>query len=497
MTTLIKNGLVYDGSGQPPKRVDILVVGKKIARLGIFSRSFAMKMIDATGGIVTPGFVDINTDSDHYLSIFSEPYQENFLKQGVTTIIGGNCGVSLAPLLTGSLEPIRFWSEPRAININWRSIKDFLKILEKYNKLGVNFGTLAGHITIRDVLRKESGDLTRREIEALKKLVGRALDDGAFGVSLGLNQAGAENISYEEIKEVARVVADKNRVLAVHLRDNQKKLIPAVNEILELAAVTDVNVEINHFEPLQNFSESYFEALNLIERSSFKSRINFDIYPFSETALPLYQFLPSWCKTGNSLEKMAREIHSHSLRERLLEFFSVFEPQNLIIGSCPTHLSFLMGKSLADFGQNQNLKWPESFLAFMRLTNLKAIIFYKNIDENLIEKFIASPQSIISSNGASLPKGFLNHPRNCETFPKLLKIVKENKFLSLEQAIAKSTSIPAKKYRIPKRGLIKEGYYADLVIFKDYLPSDVLINGRIAVRDGISQKSLSGSILKT
>src|SRR3989344_4275275 len=114
-TILIKNGLVYDGAGTPPIKKDVFVSGNRIARLGIFSKKHVDEVIDAAGGLVMPGFIDINTDSDHHLSLFSEPYQEDFLRQGVTTIIGGNCGASLAPPINGSLESISQWGSSHSI----------------------------------------------------------------------------------------------------------------------------------------------------------------------------------------------------------------------------------------------------------------------------------------------------------------------------------------------------------------------------------------------
>src|SRR3989344_2649948 len=128
MTTIIKNGFVYDGSGRPPFKGDILIRGERIIHFGNNINRRANKTIDATGAIVTPGFIDINNASDHYLDIFAKPHQENFLKQGITTLIGGNCGASLAPLLKGSLNPLRKWGELPKINIGWHSIKEFLNM---------------------------------------------------------------------------------------------------------------------------------------------------------------------------------------------------------------------------------------------------------------------------------------------------------------------------------------------------------------------------------
>jgi N-acyl-D-amino-acid deacylase len=220
MTILIKNGLVYDGSGTIPEKKDILIRGEKIIALGNFSKSQADETIEAMGAIVTPGVIDINTDSDHFLSIFTEPYQIDFVKQGVTTIIGGNCGISLAPLFNNSFDLIAHWSDVSKVNINWHSVEEFLNLIEK-RKIGVNFGTLVGHSTIRQAFFKkdESRDPTEMELNSFKQILKQALKEGAFGLSVGLTYLPYRRLTFWEIKELVKLVASTKSVYAVHLRD--------------------------------------------------------------------------------------------------------------------------------------------------------------------------------------------------------------------------------------------------------------------------------------
>src|SRR3989344_8027237 len=161
MMTLIKNVQVFDGTGKSSFRSDIMVKGDRIAAIGNFPNKKADVVIDGLGFTATPGFIDANTDSDHYLSLFSNPLQEDFLRQGVTTIIGGQCGSSLAPLLYGHLDSIRKWTDTGKFNVSWHELGEFLALLEK-QPLGVNFGTLVGHSTIRR-------DLTGEEVRTLTK----------------------------------------------------------------------------------------------------------------------------------------------------------------------------------------------------------------------------------------------------------------------------------------------------------------------------------------
>src|SRR3989338_1585089 len=171
MTILFKGCQVVDGSGGEIQRADVFIKDDKISAIGNFPNKKADQVINCLGLYVSPGFIDVNTDSDHYLTLFTHPEQKDFLLQGVTTIIGGNCGSSLAPLLYGSLESIRKWTNINQVNVDWQTVADFLKVFNRI-KLGVNFGTLIGHSTIRRALIGEDfRDLTKSELAVFKKIV--------------------------------------------------------------------------------------------------------------------------------------------------------------------------------------------------------------------------------------------------------------------------------------------------------------------------------------
>src|SRR3989338_9672270 len=181
MTTLLIKGVqIVDGTGRPQFKGDIFIKDKKISAIGPFGGKSADAVIDGLGAFAAPGFIDVNTDSDHPLTLFSNPSQREFLLQGVTTVIGGHCGASLAPLLYGTLESIRKWADPTEININWHTVGELLKTLDKL-PLGVNFATLAGHSTIRRALVGESNRrLTQKELAVFQKILEQSLDEGAY-----------------------------------------------------------------------------------------------------------------------------------------------------------------------------------------------------------------------------------------------------------------------------------------------------------------------------
>ncbi len=493
MTILVKNGLVYDGSGNTPIRTDILINEQKIVRLGSFSHKKFDKVIDATNAIILPGFIDINSVSDHYLTIFSDPLQENYLKQGVTTIIGGNCGASLAPIV-GNLDSIRKWGDPTKININWHSLKEFFAIFKK-QKLGVNFGSLIGYSTIRRALIGEKlRDLTDREIESLKKTISESFAEGAYGVSFGWNYVHSKQIPYFEIKEMARLTASADKIFATHLKDSFTDSINGIEEIISLAKDTGVNMEINDFRPFKSVSKDYAKAKSLLEEGAANAHINFDLSLYLMKPMPIYLFLPPWIQNGG-FEVMLTHLADKHFEKRILTHFKNFDLKNLTIGNMPDSLKFLSGKKLESFAANSLLTLPETLLALMKMCSLRGTIFYENIDENLLKDFMLSSKAIIASHWASFPKKENADIYKEGVFKKFILWAKEQKDFPLEKNIMKITSLPAKKYRLQERGYIRENYFADLSIWRDWEVSAVLINGNIAFEAGKTINQPFGSII--
>lgn len=479
MTVLIKNALVFDGSGKPPFKSDIFINGQRIGRLGNFPLQSAEKKIDARGMMVTPGFIDINSASDHYLTLFSDPSQSQLLKQGITTVIGGNTGSSLAPLIDGSLRSIRKWADPSLINIDWRSVREFLNVLER-RKLGVNFGTLIGHSTIRRaIIGEDLRDLTDKELKVFNYVLETGLKEGAFGFSTGLTYVHSHNVPYREIEELAKTVAKFRAVYATQLRNYAEGLDQAVAETLNIAKTTSVNTEINYFQPLINYGANYLKAISLIEKEKPRANVHFDLSPNESSLVEIYTLLPEWARNGG-LEIMLKNITTVAIRERLLKTLEKFKPEDLTIAQAPSVLKFLTGKSLKQFSENQNLKSAEALLKLMELTQLKAELWYKDVEAQTLRQALLSENAIIASQGAV----------------KFLELVREENLMPLEKAVAKITSWPGRKFNIKERGLITEGYYADIVIFRNGQPSEVLVNGSVVMENGETRGILAGEILR-
>ena len=488
ITTLIKNGLVYDGSGLEPVRKDILIRNERIARLGDFSRKKADVVIDATGALVLPGFIDINSSVDHYLDILSADGGAENLKKGITTAIGGNCGSSLAPSSgVGSLKSVRKWGDVSKVNVGWHTVQEFLKILEK-RKIALNFGTLVGHSTIRrSIIGEDFRDLTDREMATFKKMIVESFKNGAFGFSTGLEFAHSKKVGQNEILELVRVVAAHKRIYATHLRDlnNETGFKNSIEEIFDLAKITGANVEISHLLPLNGLGNEYLEAKSLIERETADTHINFDCYSIPRVAYPVYQLLPKPVKEGN-LETMLKQINSEYLEASILKHFKNINPDSLTLYNLQGSLKFLSGKTLKQLSESFDMKSEQALLKVMRLSHLRAVVLLGIVDEQSLEEFLASPSSIIASGGLNFSP----------VFTDFLKWAKDNSKISLQAAVMKTTSIPAIKLGIKKRGLLKEDYYADLVLLRDFKPTEVIVNGALVLENNAIKNHSKGRVLR-
>ncbi len=499
MTILIKNIQLLDGTGRPAVKADVLVKKDKISAIGNFPKYRADEIIDGLGAYLSPGFIDINTVSDRYLTLFAAPGQKDFLIQGVTTIIGGQGGFSLAPLIYGSLEAIREWVDIGRTNVSWHTVAEFLKTMEN-RPLGVNFGTLVGHTTIRHDLAGENiRDLSRNELRIFNSILEKSLKEKAFGFSIGLNQRYTRQTSYSEIKALAETVAKFKGLYAINLRSERNNLLSSVNETIDIAKETSAKILINYLRPLIGSGNDYEEALELINRNIDKADICFGIYPFSVSAVLVSSFLPDWAQEGGRTE-MLKNVQAPGLKEKIVKELPRFKGDEVIIISAPGN-EYLVGKSLKEFSQNRDLNVYEGLLDLMKSTDFRAVVSYKNINSRKIAKALAHNRAIICSGGASFGeseglKKVVREKHSHKTFTRFLNLAEKKEIMPLGTAIYKMTGLPAQRLDLDRRGLIREGYFADLVIFKDAEIREVVLNGKRVVKEGNLQNILAGRILK-
>lgn len=483
MTLLIKNGLVYDGSEKAPEKNDVFISGKKIVRIGQFPALKADVTIDASGALVFPGFTDIGSTIDHYFEIFSEPVQEELIKNGITTVIGGNDGFSLAPFTRKSYFLMNEMGDNHYRNADWHSVESFLKILGR-KRLRVNFGTLAGHSTIRESLTKgEPRDLTDHELLAMKRILTQSFKDGAFGFSINLDSIYSRRVPLYEIESLAETTAHAKKLFVLGLRQTGEKLSAAIGEMITIAKKTSVNVEMRRFAPIKNFIGAYLEAKELFEKSSAETHVNFDLNLSGLTVMPIHDLLPDWFQNSN-LKDMTRNIESAAMKEVIFGHLAKFDIAKIKIIRAPKPLKFLEMKTMRDFAASRNLHDAPAILKFMQLTHLQALVGLENVDLKAAVDFLASPKAIVSADVLT------------DAFTVLINSVLKDNLMPLEKAVTKMTLRPAQKYQIPLRGLLKEGYFADVVVMGDGRVRDVVLNGELVFSQGRSKNKAAGMVLK-
>ncbi len=474
MSLLVKGVQVVDGTGKPPYRADVLIQKNVISAIGDLGRRRARKEIDGLGNYLTPGFINVNTDSDHYLTLFTDPAQSNFTGQGVTTMIGGHCGASLAPLIYGTLESIRKWADPADINVNWHTVAEFLKTLGELASLGVNFGTLVGHSTVRRALVGEDDRrLTQKELAVFQRILKQSLNEGAYGLSTGLGYVHGRPASDREIGVLVKVVADSGGVYTSHLRNETDELLDSVKETVKTAKAAGVKTVISHLRPLKGFESQFVEALKFLEKSSASASVHFDIYPDAASTRAIYTLLPPSLQKGN-LETMLEEIKDKRITNLIKKEWQGLNFEEIKIAGAPYH-PYLVGRTIED---------ADDLINLMIATDLRATVLNPNINGELLLGALTESRAFIASTGDKRASG---------TFPRYLEITVKEGQTPIEQAIKKITLDPASYFSIKHRGVVKERNIADLVIIgkSDYKVRQVILGGKV-----VGEEETKGEVLR-
>ncbi len=525
---LIKNATVIDGSGLPGRIADVAVSGDLVVNIDRSINAPAETVIDATDKVLVPGFIDIQNHSDTYWQIFDNPNLDSLVTQGFTTALLGNCGGSLAPLLSRqALLSVQKWHELSGSNINWQSFSEYAAELSRH-RFGCNLGSLVGYSTLRrGLVGDEIRGLDKNELAALKRILEQSLDAGAFGLSSGLSYAHEIIISELELFELVSLVAKAHALFSVHLRSEGSEIIESIEETLEIARSTDVTVKISHLKI--RGSSNYHKLGEVTERLDNAytrgTRILYDIYPYDTVWQPLYSYLPKWVIEGGRT-LMLKQFTDPVQKQKVLSYLHNLDTQipEILIASTANKLN-LVGKRVGDIAKNLGISSEETVLELIQNGGTEVLVFEKNLDYAQVEQLLAGPQSMIATDGAGFPvsapdqimsrQGIydkLPHPRCFGTAPKYLKETLAKKLVPLEQAIRKLTALPAQTAGFKKRGEIQIDYFADLVLFDPKLISDsgdysnpfrqakgithVWVNGKGAVIDGVVTKNLSGYFLR-
>lgn len=516
---IIKKGTVIDGTGDSMFRADIAVRDDRIVAIGEVIGA-AERVIDATGCYVTPGFIDVNNHSDVYWQLLSHPELESMVRQGVTTIIGGNSGSSLAPLLRPeSIRSIQKWTDVGKINFNWLSMKEFLGEIER-RKPAVNFATLVGHGTLRrGVMRDETRPIRPEEIRTMEKMLEQSFREGAIGFSTGLRYTHAKGASAREITELVKMVSRYGGIYATYLRDEGPNLVRAVEEAITVARDAGAHLHISHLKAVGPENWPLFdEVLNLISAADSSGKaVSFDVYPYTSTGSVLYTFLPDWI-TEHGRKLMLERLKDAETRRVVMDEMRAsktdFRQMTVLSSSFD---SMLHRERIGDMANGSGKSPEEVVIDILLGSNGRAIVSFEALSPHNILKALQHPFSIVSSNGTGYPlshktSGERVHPRNFGTFPKVFaEYVRGQKALSWEEAVYKMTGKPAERFNVADRGQLREGAFADIVVFRPDEIRDkstfddpyqfpegirwVFVNGRPAVEEGRTTRERSGYML--
>src|SRR3989338_7467968 len=481
---LIKNGTVIDGCGVKGKfRADVGISGGVIASIGNPTNAQAKKAIDATGLYVAPGFIDALNHSDTYLTLLTNPLQESLVSQGITTIIGGNCGYSLAPLVSGNvMDSQQRWGNPSQINIDWLRMSEFLARMGE-KKMNVNFGTLTGYNTIvKGLVHDEYEEMNSQQHEIAGFLADQSQFEGSLGISLGLAYLHHDQSFEDDLERVFSLAKKHRKIVTAHLRDESDRFLDSLRSVIRQALREEVSLHLSHLKVIgKKHWPNFREAIVLIEQAASRGlRISFDMFPYASSGLELYLLLPHWAKQGGQ-DAVMKRLHNTAERKQILKDLAAqhIEYDKITVASLAPDPVFV-GKTIADIARDLAISGEEAIVEMLLGSRLSVIAFAHVLDEHNVQMAVAHPLSLVASSGAGYSieraKGSsdLPHPRSFGAFPRFFKkYVREKPLLSWEHAVAKVTSIPARVFRLPRRGLLLDNYPADVVVFDPERISDV------------------------
>ena len=495
---LFRNARIVDGTGNPWYCADVAVKDGNIAAVGNLANADAEKIVDAMERVLAPGFIDVHTHVEG--TIKKVPRGDNFVLDGVTTVVTGNCGDSKV------------------------NLAEWFEELEETG-LGLNLASLVGHNSVRrKVMESEDRPATPEELAAMQKLVKEAMRAGAVGLSTGLIYVPGTYAGTEEIVALAKVAGRFGGLYATHIRNEEDRVLEAIEEAIRVGREADVPVEISHFK-ISNKAlwGSSDKSIALVEKARGEGvDVVVDQYPYDRAATGLNIMLPSWALAGGQ-EKVKKRLADPAIRARIAEGMQEQLKQmgqddySFAMVASFTPDRRLEGKTISEINQHRGRRktLANEMLTVMEIINRGgAGMIYHVMSMEDVERIMRYPNTAVASDGGTRVFGEGKpHPRSYGTNARVLAVfVRERKVLTLEDAVRRMTSLPARTFGFRDRGLLREGLAADLVLFDPEKVRDkatyrqphqfsdgfdvVLVNGKAVVEDGKFTGARPGRILR-
>lgn len=495
---IIRNGKMIDGTGNHWQLKDIAIVKNKIAAVGNLNKWTASKEIDAKGLIIAPGFIDVHAHIEGGES--KNPLATNFIYDGVTTVVTGNCG--------GSADDMDIYF-------------NFIDSLQT----SINVAALMGHNTIRkQVMGTANRHATGEELKKMEAIADKAMKAGAVGMSTGLIYIPGTFAPTDEVVALAKIVANSGGVYASHIRNEEDKVADAVNEAIEIGRQAKIPVQVSHFKVNgQNNWGRSDETLNLVKNARLEGiDVTIDQYPYTASSTNLGILLPDWVLADGQDSILARlkdptiraKVKAHSMgiiKGRGLKHFDYafvanFKADTSYNGKNLREINLLKG------GKDKAIDEAETIVQMIEQGGAQMV--YHGMGDKDVKNIMAYPFNMAASDAGIAVMGVSRpHPRAYGTNARVLgKYVREDKVMSLEEAIRRMTSLPANKFNLKERGIIKEGFMADIVVFDENEVTDmatfenphqfskgfkyVFVNGGLTVDKGLHNGARKGMAIR-
>jgi len=468
---IISNGKIYDGSGNPPIDADVAVSADTIAAIGDLSNATAKLRIDVNGHAVAPGFINMLSWAN--VSLIEDGRSQGDIRQGVTLEVLGE-GSSMGPLTDSMKVEIKERQNDIKYEIEWTTLGEYLQYLEDKG-ISTNVASFVGNGTLRRyVIGYDNREATDEEIEQMRDLVRQAMKEGAVGISSSLLYAPSGSANTEELIELAKVAAEYNGMYISHIRNEGDYLLESIDELIEISREAGISAEIYH---LKASGQSNWSKLDLAIEKIQQARndglpITADIYTYPASSTGLHIQLPIWVREGG-VEATIERLSDPSLRVRILNEieFSTKPEDILLVGFKNQELRYHIGKRLSEVAEELDKSPGEVMIDLIVEDNSRIqVVYFSMSDENISKKVALPWVSFCSDAGSFTNEGIFlkqsTHPRAYGSFIRVLgKYTRDESVLSLPEAIRKLTALPAKNLKIKKRGFLRPGNYADIVVF--------------------------------